>query len=80
VLRLVLREGIALTAAGLLIGMVVGNEVSNTIKDFLFGVNPSDPVIYATIGMLLTVVALLACWIPAHRATRVDPMQILRGE
>jgi hypothetical protein len=80
VLRLVLREGIALTAAGLLLGMVVGNEVSTTIKDFLFGVNPSDPVIYTMTGTLLSIVALLACWIPARRATRVDPMQILRGE
>jgi putative ABC transport system permease protein len=80
VLRLVLREGMALTAAGLLVGMALGREVSNTIKDFLFEVSPSDPTVYATIAALLTVVALLACWIPARRATRVDPIAILRGE
>jgi putative ABC transport system permease protein len=80
VLRLVLREGIALTAAGLLVGMFVGSEVSRTIKSFLFGVSPSDPAVYATISAVLIVVALLACWIPAHRATRVDPIAILRGE
>jgi putative ABC transport system permease protein len=80
VLQLVLREGFALTAAGLLVGMVLGNEVSHTIKNFLFGVSPSDPAIYAGIAALLIVVALLACWIPAHRATRVDPIGSLRGE
>jgi hypothetical protein len=80
VLWLVLREGIALTAAGLLVGLALGSEVSHMIKDFLFGVRPSDPAIYATIAALLTVVAVLACWIPAHRATRVDPIASLRGE
>jgi putative ABC transport system permease protein len=80
VLRLVLREGIALTVAGLLVGAGLGVEVSATIKDFLFGVSPSDPAVYAAIAGLLMVVALLACWIPARRATRVDPIAILRGE
>jgi ABC-type antimicrobial peptide transport system permease subunit len=79
VVRLVLREGIALTAAGLVLGMVVGGQVTATIKDFLFGVSVSDLTIYAAIGALLSVVALLACWIPARRATRVDPLEILRG-
>jgi putative ABC transport system permease protein len=80
VLRLVLRDGIALTMSGLLVGLAVGSEVSNTIKDFLFGVSPSDPMVYATIVALLTVVAVLACSIPARRATRVDPIASLRGE
>src|SRR5262249_23682850 len=55
VLQLILREGIALTAVGLLFGMVVGHEVSDTIKDFLFDVSPSDPAIYAAIGAILSV-------------------------
>jgi predicted permease len=80
VLRLVLREGLALTATGLLVGIALSSGVSHTLEDFLFGVSPSDPAIYATIAALLTVVAVLACWIPARRATRVDPMAILRGE
>jgi putative ABC transport system permease protein len=80
VLRLVLRDGIALTGIGLVVGIGVGVEVSDTIKDFLFGVSPSDPAIYATIAALLAPVALLACWIPARRATRIDPMAILRGD
>jgi putative ABC transport system permease protein len=65
---------------GLLAGMALGSQVSHTIENFLFGVSPSDPAIYATIAALLTLVALLACWIPARRATRVDPIAILRGE
>jgi putative ABC transport system permease protein len=76
----VLREGLALTAAGLVVGIALSSGVSHTLEDFLFGVSPSDPVIYATIAALLTVVAALACWIPARRATRVDPMTILRGD
>jgi putative ABC transport system permease protein len=80
VLGLVLREGIALTGAGLLVGVGLAAETSAMIEDFLFGVSPSDPAIYATISALLVVVALLASWIPARRATRLDPMAILRGE
>jgi ABC-type antimicrobial peptide transport system permease subunit len=80
VLGLVLREGIALTGAGLLMGVGLGVEVSASIRDFLFGVSPSDPIIYAAISVLLLAVALLACWIPARRATRLDPIAVLRGE
>jgi putative ABC transport system permease protein len=80
VLQLVLGKGIALTAAGLVVGMALSIGVSNTIEDFLFGVSPSDPAVYATVAALLLVIALLACWIPAHRATRVDPIASLRGE
>ena len=78
--RLVMREGMALTAAGLFLGVLLGGAVSNTMKDFLFGVSPSDPVIYAAVAALLAGVALLACWIPARRATQLDPMVILRGQ
>lgn len=67
-------------AAGLSLGIGLSVQVSNTIKDFLFGVNPSEPAIYATITSLLAVVALFACWIPARHATRLDPIAILRGE
>jgi putative ABC transport system permease protein len=80
VLRLVFRNGLALTIAGLLVGIALGSEVSNTIAAFLFGVSPSDPAIYAAVAMLLVGVAWLACWIPAHRATLVDPIASLRGE
>jgi hypothetical protein len=80
ILQLVLGKGIALTAVGLVVGIALGIGVSSTIEDFLFGVSPSDPAVYATVAALLLVIALLACWIPAHRATRVDPIASLRGE
>jgi ABC-type antimicrobial peptide transport system permease subunit len=80
VVQLILRDGIVLTAAGLLLGIGLGVQVSNVLKGFLFAVSPSEPAIYATIASLLAVVALFACWVPARRATRVDPISILRGE
>ena len=80
VVQLILRDGIVLTAAGLLLGIGLGVQVSNVLKDFLFAVSPSEPAIYATIASLLALVALFACWVPARRATRVDPISILRGE
>jgi ABC-type antimicrobial peptide transport system permease subunit len=80
VLQLVLRDGIVLTTAGLLLGIVLSVQVSNTIKDYLFGVSSSEPSVYLAIASLLAVVALFACWIPARRATRVDPIAILRAE
>lgn len=80
VLGLILRDGMALTAAGLLVGVGLGMEVSTVLEDFLFGVSPSDPAIYATIAAVLAVVALAACWIPARRAARLDPVAILRGD
>jgi putative ABC transport system permease protein len=79
VLGLVLREGLALTAAGLLVGAGLGVQVSATIQDFLFGISPSDPIVYATVAGVLIVVALIACWIPARRAMRFDPITILRA-
>ena len=80
ILQLVLGKGIALTGAGLVVGIALGIGVSDTLEGFLFGVSPSDPAVYATVAALLLVIALLACWIPAHRATRVDPIASLRGE
>jgi predicted permease len=80
VLRLVLREGLALTIVGLLCGVGLSLEGGNTLEAFLFGVTPFDPAIYATISAVLVGVALFACWIPARRATRLDPIAVLRGE
>ena len=80
VLQLVLRKGFGLTLAGLAAGVVAASAIARTMQDFLFGVSSSDPAIYLTIAALLAAVALFACWIPARRATRLDPMAILRGE
>jgi putative ABC transport system permease protein len=80
VMSLILRQGAGMVIAGLGIGFLIALGVTRVMARLLIGVSPSDPVTYATVALLLTVVALLACWIPARRATRVDPGAALRYE
>ena len=80
VLRLVIRQGLSLTLAGLVIGIVAGTFVTRVLTDMLFGVTPRDPLTFVGVPALLLVVALLACYIPARRATRIDPLIALRSE
>jgi ABC-type antimicrobial peptide transport system permease subunit len=80
VVRLILKQGLALTLIGLALGVVASVALTRLLKSLLFGVGATDPLTFAVIAMLLTAVALLACWIPARRATRVDPMVALRCE
>ena len=80
VLRLVLREGALLIGAGLVLGWGGAVAVTRLIEGFLSGVRPNDPATFIVVAGLLTLVALLACWIPARRATKVDPMIALRCE
>jgi putative ABC transport system permease protein len=80
VLRLVIGHGMKLTVAGVLLGMVAAFALTRTIKSLLFGVSASDPVVLILVPLLLMFVAFLACWIPARRATKVDPLIALRYE
>jgi putative ABC transport system permease protein len=80
VLRLVVGQGMVLTIAGVAIGLVVASYLMSVMSRLLFGVTPTDPITYATISILLTAIALIACYIPAHRATRLDPLVALRNE
>ncbi|MBI4660335.1 MAG: ABC transporter permease [Verrucomicrobia bacterium] len=80
ILRLVLREGMKLAGVGIAIGLVGAFGLARVIRTLLFGVSPADPLTFVTITLLLGLVALLACWFPARRATRVDPMVALRHE
>jgi predicted permease len=80
VLRLVLRQGVGMVIAGLLVGLIAALALTRVMTRFLLDVSPSDPLTYLTVALLLTAIALLACWIPARRATRVDPSIALRYE
>jgi predicted permease len=80
ILRLALGEGMLLVAFGLAAGLFGALLLTQFLRSMLFAVKPTDPVTFIAIAALLTAVALLACYIPAHRATRVDPLVALREE
>jgi macrolide transport system ATP-binding/permease protein len=80
VLALLLRHGAELVAAGLLFGLAGAWGLTRVMSNMLVGVSPSDPLTYLSVAALLSSITLLACWIPARRAMRVDPMVALRYE
>jgi putative ABC transport system permease protein len=80
VLKMVLRQGLKLTTLGLAIGLAAAYALTRYMQSLLFGVQATDPSTFASIVLLLIAVALMACWIPAKRATKVDPMVALRCE
>jgi putative ABC transport system permease protein len=80
ILGLVTRLGLKLSAAGVVIGVALSLLLTRVIAQFLFGVTATDPATFVEVGLGLLSIALLACYIPARRATRVDPMVALRHE
>jgi putative ABC transport system permease protein len=80
VLKMILGQGIGLTLAGIGIGLVGALFLTRLMASLLFGVSAADPLTFIIVPILLTAVSLLACYIPARRATRVDPMIALRYE
>jgi predicted permease len=79
ILKLILRQGFVIVAVGLVLGMIAALALARVVGNFLT-VSPMDPVTYLSVSALLMTVALLACYIPARRAMRVDPMVALRHE
>jgi putative ABC transport system permease protein len=78
--RLVIGQGMRLVFLGLVLGFVGALALSRLIENLLFGVRSKDPLTYAAIGVVFIGVGLLACWLPARRATKVDPLIVLRSE
>jgi putative ABC transport system permease protein len=80
VLALVLRGGLVLIVAGLIAGVVAGALATRLLSSALYGVSPLDPATFASVAAILLAVAMLASYVPARRATRVDPIAALRAE
>jgi putative ABC transport system permease protein len=80
ILQMVLRQGLILVAVGIGIGAAAALGLGRFMANLLFGIKPHDPLTYSLVALLLVTVAVVACLIPARRATRVDPMIALRYE
>jgi ABC-type antimicrobial peptide transport system permease subunit len=80
ILRMALGEGMLLVAIGLGVGLIGAAIVTRFLRSMLYSVTATDPLTFASIAMLLAAVALFACFIPAQRATQVDPLVALRED
>jgi hypothetical protein len=80
VVRLILKQGMRLTGIGIVLGLMVSFAVTRLLADLLYGIKPADPLTYVSVSLLLAIVALVSCYVPARRAASIDPMKSLRAE
>jgi macrolide transport system ATP-binding/permease protein len=80
ILKMVLRQGLTVVGIGLVVGLVLAWAGTRVMSGLIVGIKPTDPLTFAVVVCLLTAIALFACWVPAHRATRTDPLVALRYE
>jgi ABC-type antimicrobial peptide transport system permease subunit len=80
VLGLIFREGLILAVAGIAVGLILAVAASRLMAGFLIGISPFDPATFVGVPVLLGAVSLLACWLPARKATRVNPLEALRAQ
>jgi putative ABC transport system permease protein len=80
ILLMVLRQSVVVVAIGLTLGLAAALAGTRAIASFIVGVRPTDAATFVTVVVLLAVIALIACWIPARRATRINPLVALRYE
>jgi ABC-type antimicrobial peptide transport system permease subunit len=80
VLKLVLKDGMTLAFAGIALGLLGAFGLTRLMASLLFGISAKDPATFASVAAFLALVAFIACYIPARRATKVDPLVALRNE
>jgi putative ABC transport system permease protein len=80
VLRMIMREGSIMLISGVAIGLLLSIATAKILSGLLYGVRALDPIAFTVAPLVLTIAALIATWLPARRATRVDPVQALRTE
>lgn len=78
ILRMFLRKGVTLAGVGIVAGLVISASTASLMASLLYGVRPHDPAVFLIVPLLLFAIAVLASYLPAHRATKVDPLIALR--